>query len=261
LTSHYVRVEVKDHIAHVTIDNPPVNTLGRAVLAEIGSIFRSLDRDPNVRAVILLGAGRAFAAGGDVPELARVSGDEASSYAHEVQRNVSAIAKCGKMVVASIHGFALGGGAEIALAADQRIASRDAMFGLPEVQLGVIPGAGATRRLAQVVGIAAASDLICSGRIISADEALEIGLVDRVVESHELAEATLERARRYADLHVSSHAVRAAKTLLRDEDGDALAAESDAFADLLQAPHARSGMAAFLSSGRLGTANFGAAEA
>jgi enoyl-CoA hydratase/carnithine racemase len=256
VTEVSVTVSVEGAIATVAISNPPVNALSRAVLADIGSAFRKLDRDSAVRAVILRGQGRAFAAGGDVAELASVAAEDVTAYARAVQDDVRAIAFCGKPVIASVHGFALGGGTELALAADHRVATRDAKFGLPEVKLGLIPGTGATHRLGRLIGVSAASDLILSGRIIGADEALRIGLVDEVVDEADLEAATLMLASRFTEGGTSGDSVRAAKRLLRAGEEPALHAESDAFAALLLGPHAQIGLQAFAATGQLGNAVF-----
>jgi enoyl-CoA hydratase/carnithine racemase len=255
----FVGIELDGDVAWVTIDNPPVNALSRTVLLDLGRAADLLDADDRVRSVVLSGAGRAFAAGGDVHELAAVDAAAAPSYAREVQAAVRALATCGKPVIAAVHGFALGGGTEVALCCDLRLAARGAHFGLPEVQLGLIPGTGATARLARVVGPGRAKELILSGRVIDAEEALAIGLVDELVDREDMRDRARELAYRFSTS--SPDAVRAAKRLVDHGLEPLLEAESAAFADLLCGPDAAVGLASFVEHGRPGRADFRPAPA
>lgn len=250
----HVTLEVEGPIAWVRLDNPPVNALSRSVLLDLARTAQVVDTADHVAAAIVTGAGRAFAAGGDIGELLAIVAADAAGYARDVQDAVRALAICGRPTIAAVHGFALGGGTEIALACDLRIAARDARFGLPEVQLGLIPGTGATVRLARVVGRSRAKELIMSGRLIDAEEALAIGLVDEVVEPADLHARAAEVAGRFA--HSSPDAVRAVKSLFDRSIDPLLDAESAAFAALLGGRDARLGLQAFLDTGRTDRADF-----
>ncbi|MGE0118353.1 MAG: 3-hydroxyacyl-CoA dehydrogenase NAD-binding domain-containing protein [Dongiaceae bacterium] len=182
------RRDVAD-IRLVITDNPPVNALGQAVREELARQLSEAEIDPVVRVVILICAGSGFFVGADICELGR---PRLPPRIFELAHQIDAMRT---PVVAAIHGNALGGGLEIALASHRRIATRDARFGLPEVKLGLIPGAGGTQRLPRLIGIEKAVDVIVSGRSLSASEALEVGLVDEVVKDN-LEESALRLARR-----------------------------------------------------------------
>ena len=183
--------DVRDGVARITVDRPEaLNALSRAVRREIGERLEQATGDPEVLVVVVRGAGgRAFSVGADIKEF----NDERASSADERTaggaRWHDAARACGRPVVAAIDGFCLGGGLELALACDIRICTDRSSFALPEVTLGVIPGAGGTQRLPRTIGIGPALDLILTGRRIDAAEALRIGLVTRVVAPDELDEA------------------------------------------------------------------------
>jgi 3-hydroxyacyl-CoA dehydrogenase len=170
-----VRLRVQDHIALVTIDHPPVNALGVAVRRGLLQAITQADADAGVNAVLLVGAGKAFIAGADIREFGL------PPQAPSLPEVCAAIEACSKPVVAAIHGLALGGGLEVAMAAHYRVATASAKLGLPEVQLGLLPGAGGTQRAPRLVGAQAALDLMLSGRHMGAQEALRLGLIDRVL--------------------------------------------------------------------------------
>lgn len=184
----HILVEVADGVAVVTLNRPKVlNALNAALLGELDAALDALGADDAVRAVILTGAGeKAFAAGADIQELAVLSGVEGQALAERGQRVFSKLETLGKPVIAAIHGFALGGGCELAMAAAIRIASEGARLGQPEVKLGLIPGYGGSQRLPRLVGKGAALKLLLTGEMVSAVEALRIGLVDEVVPASEL---------------------------------------------------------------------------
>jgi 3-hydroxyacyl-CoA dehydrogenase len=184
-----VRVERIDAVAVVTIDNPPVNALSQAVRRELLRAFEALADDTGVSGIVLIGAGRDFVAGADIREMDR------APIEPSLPEVILAMEACRQPIVAAISGNALGGGFELALACDRRIAAPTSTVGLPEVKLGIIPGAGATQRLPRLVGTARAIGLIAAGRRVGASEALSLGLVDRVVEGELLAEAQAEAAR------------------------------------------------------------------
>ena len=180
--------EKKDAIAYVTVNRPKVlNALNMATMEELRTVFTDIKNSADVRVVILTGAGeKAFIAGADINELARHDPISAKAYTHKGQSVFDLMENCGKPVIACINGFALGGGCEIALACTMRLASENAKLGQPEVKLGIIPGYGGTQRLPRLVGKGVAMQLVLTGEMISAQEALRIGLVNEVVPAGEL---------------------------------------------------------------------------
>ena len=184
----HLLVEISEAVAVITLNRPKVlNALNAALLGELDAALDALAANDVVRAVIVTGAGeKAFAAGADIQELASLSGVEGQALAERGQRIFRKLETLGKPVIAAINGFALGGGCELAMAASIRIASETARLGQPEVKLGLIPGYGGSQRLPRLVGNGAALKLLLTGEMISAAEALRIGLVDEVVPASEL---------------------------------------------------------------------------
>jgi enoyl-CoA hydratase len=179
---------VSDKIARVTFNRPNVlNALNRKTMDELGDCLKKVRADDDIRVLILTGAGeKAFVAGADINELSQqtpVNGREFTLYGQEIFHRLETL---GKPVIAAINGFALGGGCELALACTLRVAGRNAKLGQPEVKLGIIPGYGGTQRLPRLCGKGVAQELILTGEMISAEEALRVGLVNRVVEPGEL---------------------------------------------------------------------------
>src|ERR1700691_1256343 len=184
-------VEVSEQIARITFNRPNVlNALNRKTMDELGDCLKKVRADDAIRVLILTGAGeKAFIAGADINELSQqtpVNGREFTLYGQEIIHRLETL---GKPSIAAINGFALGGGCELALACTMRIASRNAKLGQPEVKLGILPGYGGSQRLARLCGKGIAHELILTGDMISAEEALRIGLVNRVVEPAELLPA------------------------------------------------------------------------
>ncbi len=209
-----ILLEKRPPLAEVTLHRPSaLNALNAETLGELEQVFEDLAQDASIRAVLLTGAGgRAFAAGADIRELAVVPAEEGRSFALRGQGVFRRIETLGKPVIACVHGFALGGGCELAMACSFRIAAEDARFGQPEVKLGIIAGYGGTQRLPRLVGRGAALKLLLTGAIIDAREALRIGLVDEVVPAGELmsrAEALAREIAANAPLAVAAtlHAV------------------------------------------------------
>ena len=186
--SHLVSVTTRDGVAVVTIDNPPVNALSAGVPEGILVAVEAADSDPYVAAVVIIGAGRTFIAGADIKDLERAASGAAGG-SPDLHTLLQRIEDCRKPVVMAMHGTALGGGLEVAMAGHFRVATKDAQFGMPEVNLGIIPGAEGTQRLPRLVGTAAAIDMCVSGRPIKAEAALKLGLIDRVIEGDLLAGA------------------------------------------------------------------------
>jgi enoyl-CoA hydratase len=178
-------------VALVTVNRPQVlNALNAATLDELGRLMTSLAGDAAIRAVVITGAGeKAFIAGADIGELATLSPAQAKAHARQGQKVFDAIEGLGKPVIAAINGFALGGGCELAMACTMRLAADTARLGQPEINLGITPGFAGTQRLARLIGRAHALDLLLSGRPVTADEALRMGLVNRVVPAADLPTA------------------------------------------------------------------------
>jgi enoyl-CoA hydratase/carnithine racemase len=192
------RVELDGAVATLRLDRPPVNALNLAMQEEILAAARWLSTAREVRAVVIYGGERMFAAGADIKEMADMSYQDMEAGSKLLQESFNAVAAIPCPVIAAVTGYALGGGCELALAADLRVAGTRAKLGQPEVLLGVIPGLGGSQRLPRLVGPSRAKDLIFTGRYVPADEALSIGLVDRVVDDAEVYAAALELARTFA---------------------------------------------------------------
>lgn len=194
----FVNLEVTDAIAVVTLQRPPMNALSVQVQAEIFQIASELARREDVRAVVLHGGERLFAAGADVKEMADLDYQAIINVSIRLEEAFSTVARLPQPTIAAITGFALGGGCELALACDFRVAADNARLGQPEILLGLIPGAGGTQRLPRLVGVAKAKELIFSGRFVDAQEALAIGLVDVVVPSEEVLGRAMDWATQLA---------------------------------------------------------------
>jgi enoyl-CoA hydratase/carnithine racemase len=238
-----------DRVAVVRIDRPPLNALSRAVLEELESAAGELAGDPDVKAVVVLGGAKAFAAGADISEFGGRT--EARDVSKRIRAALDALSAIPRPVIAAINGVALGGGLEIALACDLRIAADNARVGQPEILLGIIPGGGATQRLPRLVGPARAKELIWSGRQVQADEALAMGLVDRVVPADELENAALEWAGTFASgpavaLGLAKHAIDAG---LDHPLEFGLELESEAFVEVFGTEDAAAGVRSFLQHG------------
>src|SRR5580700_7289372 len=194
----FVRVERDQAIATIRLDRPPMNALNAQIQDEIAAAAAELDADPAVRAVVLYGGEKVFAAGADIKEMAEASFAQVAVDSRRLQAAFTTVARIGKPVVAAVTGYALGGGLELALCADFRVAGESARVGQPEILLGIIPGAGGTQRLPRLIGPARAKDIVYTGRFVSAAEALQIGLVDKVVPDAEVYQAARDLVARYA---------------------------------------------------------------
>lgn len=248
--SENVRLDRRaDGVAAVRVDRPPLNALSGALLQELASAGRELGEDPTVKVVVVLGGAKAFAAGADIGEFG--GPDEARAISRRFRAAFDAIGEIPRPVIAAINGVALGGGLELALACDLRMAADNARVGQPETLLGVIPGAGATQRLPRLIGPARAKELIWSGRQVKADEALAIGLVDRVVPAAELEDAALAWAGSFASGAVVAMGV--AKIVIDGGlDGrldDGLDLETEAFGEVFGTEDAATGVRSFLEHG------------
>ena len=184
-----IKYEVKGNIGYLTINRPKaLNALNTGVLSELSDVLGKINGDDNVKAVILTGEGKAFVAGADISQMKDLNAVDGRAMMQAGHKVMNTIDRMPKPFIAAINGFALGGGCELAMACDIRIASEKAKFGQPEVGLGIIPGFGGTQRLARLVGKGLAKYLIYTAEMIDAAEALRIGLVEKVVPSEELME-------------------------------------------------------------------------
>jgi enoyl-CoA hydratase/carnithine racemase len=238
-----------DGVAIVRLDRPPVNTLSRALLTELADVAQALALDTAVRAVVVCGEGQAFAAGADISEFD--DQDTAREIGVRFRAAFDTLAAIPRPVIAAIHGVALGGGLELALACDLRVAADTARIGQPEILLGIIPGAGGTQRLARLVGPARAKDLIWSGRQVTADEALAMGLVDLVVPAADLLDVTLEHAGALAAGPTVALAL-AKRVIDAGLDGSlqhGLDLEAEAFVEVFGSEDAATGVRSFLERG------------
>jgi enoyl-CoA hydratase/carnithine racemase len=221
------------------------------VQSEIAAAAGTVADDPQVRAVVIYGGEKVFAAGADIKEMSDATYAAISSQSRRLQDALTAVARIGKPVVAAITGYALGGGLELALAADFRVVGEGARLGQPEILLGLIPGAGGTQRLPRLIGPARAKDLVFTGRFVGAAEALAIGLADKVVPDGQEYEAALAMVARYAN--GPAVALQAAKQAIdggMDADLDTgLEIERLQFAGLFATEDARTGMRSFVENG------------
>ncbi len=244
-----VRLETANGIGTIRLDRPPMNALNGQVQEELAAAAAQATADDAVRAVVVYGGEKVFAAGADIKQMLQASHTDMVERTVTISTVIGSLARIPKPVVAAINGYALGGGCELALACDWRIAAHDAKLGQPEILLGVIPGAGGTQRLTRLIGPARAKDLVMTGRIVDAAEALAIGLVDKVVPAGEsVYDAAVAMVSRFVD--GPAVALRAAKEAI-DEGQDleldrALELENRLFADLFATQDRTEGMTAFV---------------
>jgi enoyl-CoA hydratase len=246
----YVRTQLDGAVFHVTVDRQDkLNALNRAVLEELAAAFELARTDDEVRVVVFTGAGpRAFIAGADISELRQLDDEEGARMARQGHDLTLGIQNLGKPVIAAVNGFALGGGCELALACSIRIASANALLGLPEVKLGLMPGFGGTQRLARLIGRGLAMEMMLTGEPVDAPRALQLGLVSRVVEAGQLEEEVGQFASRLADS--APHAMRGILNAVNHGADLPLAAalqlEIELFTALFRTRDMREGTTAFL---------------
>jgi enoyl-CoA hydratase len=247
----YVRLEVADGVGTIRLDRPKMNAISIQVQEEIRAAAAEATERNDVKAVVVYGGERVFAAGNDVKEMADMSYTDMVKRSGPLQSSVTAVARIPKPVVAAVTGYALGGGCELALAADVRFAADNAVLGQPEVLLGIIPGAGGTQRLTRLVGPSKAKDLIFTGRFVQADEALAIGLVDRLFPAESVYDEALAWAKQFAG--AAPYALRAAKECIdRGLETDletGLEIERQQFAALFATEDRTTGMQSFVENG------------
>jgi enoyl-CoA hydratase/carnithine racemase len=259
MTYENLLVEREGAVAIVTINRPEKrNALNTLTLREIHHVMTALGADAAVGAIVLTGAGdKAFVAGADISELAVMTPAGGKDHSAAGQRAFDAIETLGTPVIAAVNGFALGGGCELAMACDYRIASEKAVFGQPEILLGIIPGGGGTQRLPRLVGPSRAKEMMITGRQVRVDEALRIGLADEVVAP----EALMDRALALAS-SVAAGATQASRLVKRAVDegietdlASGLSLELELFEEVFRTDDARIGVRSFLENGP-GKANF-----
>ena len=252
--SEYVHLQpdTAPGVATIRLDRPKMNALSNAVSAEIAAVAEELQRRSDIRAAVLWGGPRIFAAGADIKEFrpgrsAAADGEGVPVSLTGALRQLECIPQ---VLVAAVNGYALGGGCELAMAADFRMAADDAVFGQPEILLGIIPGAGGTQRLPRLVGLSRAKEIIYSGRRVNAEEALTIGLADAVHPAEEAYDRALEMAERFA---AGPAALRHAKAAMNEGFDlpldEALGLETEEFVAAFATTDARIGVKSFIEHG------------
>ncbi|MFF1768636.1 enoyl-CoA hydratase/isomerase family protein [Streptomyces sp. NPDC058249] len=246
-----VHLEVAEGVGTIRLDRPPMNALDVATQDRLKELAEEATRRADVRAVVLYGGEKVFAAGADIKEMQAMDHAAMVVRSRALQDSFTAVARIPKPVVAAVTGYALGGGCELVLCADYRIAADNAKLGQPEILLGLIPGAGGTQRLSRLIGPSKAKDLIFTGRMVKADEALTLGLVDRVVPADEVYTAAHAWAAKLAQ--GPAIALRAAKESidagLETDIETGLAIERNWFAGLFATEDRERGMRSFVEEG------------
>jgi enoyl-CoA hydratase len=246
----YLIYEAAEGVAKITLNRPKVlNALNPGLYRELAELLEKIGEDKEIRAVVITGAGtKAFAAGADIGAMQSMTAQEARELARVGQRPLNLIASLPKPVIAAINGMALGGGCELAMACDLRIASETALLGQPEINLAVIPGGGGTQMLPRLAGLAKAKELIFTGRLIKAAEALALGLVNRVVPQGDVVPAAEKLAREICTKGPIAMALAKASInkVLETPLKAGLEYEIEAFAGCFATEDQKEGMAAFL---------------
>jgi enoyl-CoA hydratase len=244
-----IMLETKDSVGLIKMNRPDaMNALNSETLQELREAISQLKDSDDVKVIIITGEGKAFVAGADIAEMKDMTGDQAREFSKTGQKVFSKIAKIKKPVIAAVNGFALGGGCELVMACDIRIASEKAKLGQPEVNLGVIPGFAGTQRLSRLVGTAKAKEIVFTGDMIDAPTALSIGLVNQVVPAEQLMDTCMEMAKKIASKGPT--AVKLAKKVINEGIEEKLDKgsdyESDEFGQCFASGEAKEGMTAFL---------------
>ena len=247
----FLKIKVEDRVALVTIDRPPVNALNGKTMTELAETFEEIARNPEVKAIVLTGEGKnhTFIAGADIKEMVNLkSSKEAEETAKKGQSVIGQIENMNKPVIAAVNSVCVGGGNELVMACHIRIASDRARFGQPEINLGIIPGFGGTQRLPRLVGVSKARELILTGDMITAQEALRIGLVDRVVPDGELLRQALGLAKKITSKGAVALAcaLEAIREGLKGSLEEGLQKEAKLFGKIAETEDMREGVRAFL---------------
>ena len=249
--TEFVKLEVDGGVGTIRLDRPPMNAFTRQVQEELRACADEAARRADVRAVVVYGGEKVFAAGADIKEMAGMSYADMAAVARRLSACFGSISEIPKPTVAAITGYALGGGMEVALGCDRRVCGDNAKLGQPEILLGVIPGGGGTQRMARLIGAPRTKDIIFTGRMVKADEALVIGLVDEVVAPDDVYTA----ARRWAEQFADGPAVALAAAKKAIDGGldtdlrTGLDLEAEIFAALFATEDRRAGMASFIENG------------
>lgn len=249
-----ILTEIRESVGIITINRPKaLNALNIDTINELAGAIQTYDADKNIRVIVITGAGeKAFVAGADITSFPKMGKSGAAEFAGIGHALMSAIESASKPVIAAVNGFALGGGTELALACDFIYAADTAVFGLPEVSLGIFPGFGGTQRLNKVIGLNLTREMIYTGRKIKAEEALRIGLVNKVVPANELMSAVMKCAQEISSN--SPVAIAAVKGVINRGAtlplNEGLAIERTKFSDLFDTPDMKEGISAFLEKRR-----------
>lgn len=245
----FVTVSTADRIATVTLNHPPSNVLSTTVLGELDHLIAGLEADQAVRVVILTASGRFFCPGADIKELALLgAAHQGSELSGKGQALLNRIERFDKPVIAALNGACLGGGLELAMACHMRVAAAGIPMGLPEIKLGLIPGFGGTQRLPRIIGPSKAAELILTGETITSEEALALGLVNRLVPAPQVLPQALSLAALVTSKGrlATQAALRAIRTGLDSPMAEGLSREAELFGELCETSDKKEGMAAFL---------------
>ncbi len=245
----FLTVERADGVAIATINRPPANALARALILEVDALMDEVEEDEDVRVIVLRGEGRFFSAGADIKEFTDVtSGEEFSKLSASGQEIFERLERFSKPVIAAIHGAALGGGLELAMACHMRFVADNAKLGLPELQLGLIPGFAGTQRLPRYVGLPKAAEMMLTSDPISGAEAVELGLANKALSEEELFEETIKIAKKIAKK--SPIAIKSALEMLQYTKpatySEGVKAEAEAFGQVFVSEDAKEGIQAFI---------------
>lgn len=251
MVNEFAKLTKHNHLAVVEINHPPANTLSSACIEALHAVFKQLEADKETKAIILTGSGRFFAAGADIKEFVSALGDKEKGFAMSEAGQVlcNDIESLRKPVIAAINGPALGGGLEIAMACHFRIAAENAILGLPELKLGLIPGFGGTQRLSRLTGVATAVKLILTSKQLTANEAEDIGLVQIAVPGGDLLPTAESIAQSFIDGKSVTSVSRAIEAIVRgykETLDDGLERERRLFAELFETNDAKEGVQAFV---------------
>ncbi|OZE34297.1 MULTISPECIES: enoyl-CoA hydratase/isomerase family protein [unclassified Rhodococcus (in: high G+C Gram-positive bacteria)] len=252
--TQFVKLQTpEDHtgVGIICIDRPPHNLLSRQVQMEIAAAAEETNRRSDISAVVVYGGPKTLAAGADIKELHSMTSAELRADARRLQRHLGAIADIGKPTVMAITGLAVGAGLELCLGADRRIAAANAKLGLPETKFGIMPGGGGTQRLARLIGPSKAKELIFTGRVIEATEALDFGLVDEVVAPDDVLGTALAWARQFsgAASMAISHSKRAIDLGMEVDLAVGLQIEERLFVDIFDTKDRKNGFQSFIDDG------------
>ena len=252
--AEFVTLETSEEhpgVGTILLNRPPMNALNRQVQTELAQAAEEASLRDDIKAVVVYGGPKVLAAGADIKEMLDMSHSDMQKIAGRLQRAIGVISEIPKPTVAAITGYALGGGLEVALGADRRIAGDNAKLGVPEVLLGIIPGGGGTQRLARLIGPSRAKDMVFTGRFVGAEEALQIGLVDQVVAPDDVYNEALKWAGQFAG--AASAALAAAKTAIDSgmevDLATGLKIEEQVFAALFSTQDRTIGMESFVANG------------